>query len=271
MSYLFELLGAWLYAFFPFFLLRVLPFWFGAWLITLLVLLFSFKALKPRLRSRVLKFDEAMNQWARALRYKLRRADAALEPNTPPSERVLLTWFFRFWTNFASAPSLSVIAFLVPLWFYHRSWNSTEQGAEQYVDSSGYLNSYFDSTRHWLLPAFCYFGSMGLSYILKRVFKRLRPVRHKGAFGHGLQAGSFPSGHSLTAFCFWMAMIASVSHQSQSLIATIAFAVIAILIVALTGLSRIYMAVHWPSDVAGGYVIGLVWTIVFLLTCSHLF
>ena len=258
MSYLFELIGEWLYAFFPFFL-RVLPFWFGAWLVTLLVLLFSFKALMPRLRSRVLKFDEAMNQWARRLRYKLRRADAALEPNTPPSERVLLTWFFRFWTNFASAPSLSVIAFAVPLWFYHRSWN----GPMQYLDSLGYFNA----TRFWLLPAFCYFGSMGLSYIFKRVFKRLRPVRHKGAFGHGLRDGSFPSGHSLTAFCFWLAMIASVSHQSQSLAATLACAVIAVSIVALTGLSRIYMAVHWPSDVAGGYVIGAIWTTIFLFAC----
>ena len=261
MSYLFESIGEWLYAFFPFFL-RVLPYWFGAWLMTLLVLLFSFKALKPRSRSRVLKFDEAMNHWARALRYKLRQADAALEPNTPPSERHLLTWFFRFWTNFASAPSLSVIAFAVPLWAYH----SLDYGL-----TPPFIPMPFQASGKWLIPAFCYFGSMGLSYILKRVFKRLRPVRHKGAFGHDLQDGSFPSGHSLTAFCFWMAMIVSVSYQSQSVIATIAFAAIAISIVALTGLSRIYMAVHWPSDVSGGYVIGLVWTIVFLLTCSHLF
>ena len=198
-----------------------------------------------------------MNQWARVLRYKLRQADAALEPNTPPSERVLLTWFFRFWTNFASAPSLSIIAFSIPSGFF----------ALGLADNSVSPSEVFWNHRYWLQPAFCYFGSMGLSYILKRVFKRLRPVRHKGAFGHALQDGSFPSGHSLTAFCFWMAMISSVYYQMYSLTAFVAFAFIAISIVLLTGLSRIYMAVHWPSDVAGGYVIGAVWTTIFLFAC----
>lgn len=262
MNAFFQLIGEWLYAFLPFFL-RVFPYWFGAWLVALLVLLFSFRALKPRLRTRVLDFDAVTNTWARRLRYKLQQADAALEPNTPLSERVLLTWFFRFWTNFASAPSLSVLAFVIPLWFYNRSFS----GPMQYLDATGH----FDASRHWLIPAFCYFGSMGLSYFLKRVFKRLRPVRDKGTFGHSLRDGSFPSGHSLTAFCFWMAMIASVWHQTHSLAATVAFAIIAISIVALTGLSRIYMAVHWPSDVAGGFVIGAVWTTIFFVVCGGLF
>lgn len=254
-----EIFGAWLYGFWYFFW-AIAPRWFGAWLFALLVLLFSFRALKPRLRSRVLKFDEALNAWARGLRYKLRRADAALEPNTPPSERVLLSWFFRFWTNFASAPSLSFVAFVIPIWMFSR-----HQWPEPFAPTL------LNNTEHWLIPAFCYFGSMGLSYILKRVFKRLRPVRDKGAFGHGLRDGSFPSGHSLTAFCFWMAMIVSVWMQTQSVFVTLAFAVVSVSIVALTGLSRIYMAVHWPSDVAGGYVIGAVWTFVFLLACIGLF
>lgn len=256
MSAFFELLATWLSAFFPF-LLKGFLHWFVAWIFTLLILLYSFRALKPRLRSRVLDFDATMNAWASRLRYKLRQADAALEPNTPPSERVLLTWLFRFWTNFASAPSLSVLAFAIPIWIY-----SHNVLPAHYTDSD-----VFYGHRYWLQPVFCYFGSMGLSYILKRVFKRLRPVRHKGAFGHGLRDGSFPSGHSLTAFCFWAAMISSVYYQTYSFAATSLFSVVAIAIVALTGLSRIYMAVHWPSDVAGGYVIGAVWTTIFLFAC----
>jgi membrane-associated phospholipid phosphatase len=257
------IISSWLREFWPFFL-ATLPRWFGAYLLTVLVLIFAFRALKPRLRTRALAFDEVMNQWARGLRYKLRQVDAALEPNTPPSERVLLTWFFRFWTNFASAPSLSFFSFAIPIWAYY-------ERLEFYRWYPPYAPTALHDTKHWLIPLFCYFGSMGLSYVMKRVFKRVRPVRDKGAFGHSLRDASFPSGHSLTAFCFWIPMIASVFLHTHNLATTIAFAIIAILVVALTGLSRFYMAVHWPSDVAGGFIIGAVWLTVFFVVFAGWF
>jgi len=274
-----EIFGAWFYEFWHFFW-AIAPRWFSAWLVALLVLLFSFRGLKPKLRTRAMAFDGVMNTWARSLRYKLLQADAKLEPNTPPSERVLLTWFFRFWTNFASAPSLSILAFVIPIWFFYRplqqfvSANAFE--VAQIAGSTSELfaelgKDTFDATKIWLLPAFCYFGSMGLSYVLKRIFKRIRPPRDKGAFGHGLRDASFPSGHSLTAFCFWTGMIVSVTRATSTPFAAIAFALIAIAIVLLTGLSRFYMAVHWPSDVAGGYIIGAVWTVIFLVACGGWF
>ncbi len=243
-------ISSWLQEFWPFFL-TILPRWFGAYLIAVLVLVFAFRALKPRLRTRALAFDVVMNKWARSLRYQLQQADAVLEPNTPPSERVLLTWFFRFWTNFASAPSLSFFAFAIPIWMFWRA------------SANPPYSEPFTRTEHWLIPIFCYFGSMGLSYVMKRVFRRVRPVRDKGAFGHSLRDASFPSGHSLTAFCFWIPMIVSIFLQTQNLAVTAVFAIIAILIVVLTGLSRFYMAVHWPSDVMGGFIIGAVWLTVF--------
>ena len=236
------------------FLPVLLPRWLGAWLFCLLFLVFVFRALQPRLRSHIHRFDEQMNIFARRLRYKLLQADAVLEPNTAPAERVLLTWFFRFWTNFASAPSLSVIAIFFAVWVFHEKMQTTFQ-------------YFFDPTSDffrnpWLLPALCYFGSMALSYVTKRVFRRPRPERKHGAFGHRLRDGSFPSGHSLTAFCFWMMCVAALALSGASIVNILLFAVVAVTIVLLTGLSRIYMAVHWPSDVAGGYVIGAVWTIV---------
>ena len=256
MSYLFESIGEWLYAFFPF-LLRVLPYWFGAWLMTLLVLLFSFKALKPRSRSRVLKFDEAMNHWARALRYKLRQADAALEPNTPPSERHLLTWFFRFWTNFASAPSLSFWSLFLPFWAWHRALPTAPNSQTAFV-----------SVAHWVLPGVCYAGSMLLSFVLKRVFKRVRPPREGQAFGYKLKDPSFPSGHSLTSFCFWLMLAVMVcATGALPFLGALLFALFALSIPLLTGWSRIYLGVHFPSDVVGGYFIGLVWCVAFLLAC----
>jgi membrane-associated phospholipid phosphatase len=40
------------------------------------------------------------------------------------------------------------------------------------------------------------------------------------------------------------------------------FGILAVTVVALTGLSRIYLGVHFPSDVIGGYIIGAVWCVM---------
>lgn len=244
----------WLHAFWQF-LPELLPRWFGAWATTLLFLIYTFGQLRPLIRDQVKHFDETMGAFARRLRYKLEQVDAALEPQTQPGERVLLTWFFRFWTNFASAPSLSVIAIGLAIWMFHH-------GAIEYRVMPPNVPQRFHGSSQWLLPALCYFGSMGLSYVLKRIFRRPRPERKEGAFGHRLRDGSFPSGHSLTAFCFWMMCVVSMMLSGAALWSTLLFGLLAIAIVLLTGLSRIYMAVHWPTDVAGGYVIGAVWTVV---------
>ena len=103
---------------------------------------------------------------------------------------------------------------------------------------------------------------MLLSYVLKRVFKRVRPPRKGFAFGHKLKDPSFPSGHSLTAFVFWMSCAATVVRWSGWNAGAVAmFCIVALLITGLTGLSRVYLGVHFPSDVGGGYLIGLVWCV----------
>lgn len=251
-----SLIGSWLREFLPF-LAEFLPRWFGIWLVCLFLNIFCFRAIKSKARAWVGQVDTRFNQWARRLRYK----NAMSDPEG--TERVLLTWFFRFWTNFASAPSLGFLAFAIPIWAYINTISRLPDLVLPLQE--------LKSTLPWLLPTFCYYGSMALSYILKRVFRRARPLREKGAFGHRLKDGSFPSGHSLTAFSFWVPLIVTVSLLTHSLVLTSGFAVIAVSIVVLTGLSRIYMAVHWPSDVLGGYIIGAVWTAIFLVTCTAVF
>jgi membrane-associated phospholipid phosphatase len=161
-------------------------------------------------------------------------------------ERIALSWFFRFWTNFASAPSLSFWSVAIPFAILYR------------VDESGHIGQ----VSSWLLPGLCYAGSMLLSFVIKRVFKRMRPPRPGKAFGYKLKDPSFPSGHSLTSFCFWV-MFTLVLVQSSvfSSLGIVLLSVIALSIVLLTGLSRIYLGVHFPSDVLGGYTIGAVWCV----------
>jgi undecaprenyl-diphosphatase len=117
-----------------------------------------------------------------------------------------------------------------------------------------------------MMPGLCYGGSMLLSFVLKRVFRRLRPPLQKGDFGYKLiKDPSFPSGHSLTSFCFWtmVPFSAAMTNSSGAMVALLA--IIAALTILLTGASRIYLRVHFPSDVVGGFVIGAIWSSVCLL------
>ncbi len=219
-----------------------------SWLATCVALVILFFFSKPRLKERALHIDRTV----RARAHRVRFGSHEHEDEILRRERVILTWFFRFWTNFASAPSLITASLVVPLVAYRHEMGS----------------GVFDSHRAavWLLPGLCYSGSMLLSFVLKRVFRRQRPPLQKGDFGYKLiKDPSFPSGHSLTSFCFWafVPVAAQMSGASQNVVITLGF--VACAIVLLTGLSRIYLRVHFPSDVMGGFLIGTVWTCVCLM------
>jgi membrane-associated phospholipid phosphatase len=222
--------------------------WLAGWLWSYVLLIVVISLFRRPLSSMIGHFDGKVRRLAHRWRYK--------GPHTPAeqlAERVLFTWFFRFWTNFASAPSLIFFSFAVPIVIYINTPAS---------------DTLFRGTGVWLLPGLCYGGAMLLSFWLKRIFKRVRPERQEGAFGHKLRDHSFPSGHSLTAFCFWVMCIASFAagHGGAGLWL---FGIAAALVVLLTGMSRIYLAVHWPSDVVGGYCIGTVWTFVCYIVLFH--
>ena len=235
----------------------LLPLWLGAYLFSLLVLVFTFQWLKPKLRPGLVKLDDKVR--ARALRWRYR------DPAQGTGERIGLTWFFRFWTNFASAPLLSVFAILLPtvaIWKMAIPFvpGVIFSGVRPYAIFAVDHNPYIAPTLYFL-PGLSYFGAMLLSFAKKRVFKRLRPPRPAGAFGHKMKDGSFPSGHSLTAICFWV-MLSVVIGLSFGAVAGLAFLPLALGIVACTGLSRIYLGVHYPSDILGGYAIGLFWLVI---------
>jgi membrane-associated phospholipid phosphatase len=219
-----------------------------AWLATCALLVFLFFSSKPRLRERAIHIDTLLRARAHRVRFgSHEHEDAALR-----RERVLLTWFFRFWTNFASAPVLITASLVVPFVAFRHSM------------ATGVFDRQFAAA--WLLPGFCYSGSMLLSFVLKRIFRRKRPPLQKGDFGYKLiKDPSFPSGHSLTSLCFWAMVPFAAYFTGWPPNLVLALGVLAALIVALTGMSRIYLRVHFPSDVAGGYLIGTVWTSLCLM------
>jgi undecaprenyl-diphosphatase len=113
----------------------------------------------------------------------------------------------------------------------------------------------------WLLVTLA--GALVLDLSLKYGFHRPRPTPFVGAVP---RTPSFPSGHALFSFCFYGVLAGLLVGRTRSRIAQVAIWSAAAVLVLLIGLSRIYLGVHYPSDVIAGYLTATLWvaTMVFL-------
>jgi undecaprenyl-diphosphatase len=99
-------------------------------------------------------------------------------------------------------------------------------------------------------------GATVLSLTLKHAFHRARPVAFFGVAPHSY---SFPSGHSLFSFCFYGTLAGLIHARVRSWWLRVVVWAAAALLVFVIGLSRIYLGVHYPSDVLAGYLAALMW------------
>ena len=93
--------------------------------------------------------------------------------------------------------------------------------------------------------------------IIKHLFRRARPeiLSHLVAeSGYG-----FPSGHSFVAFSFYGFMAYYLFRRARSGFAKAITLISGALIILAIGASRVYLGVHWPSDVLGSYLLGAAW------------
>lgn len=99
-------------------------------------------------------------------------------------------------------------------------------------------------------------GAGGLNQLFKFLFQRPRPtVEHLV-----IQGGySFPSGHSMGSVIIYGALVfLIVRFSGNRRLKWLSFSLASMLIL-LIGLSRIYLGVHFPSDVIGGFSLGAAW------------
>jgi undecaprenyl-diphosphatase len=100
-------------------------------------------------------------------------------------------------------------------------------------------------------------GAGLLNGLLKFSFARVRPASF---FDYPLPGSpSFPSGHALYAASVFGGLAVLLTARIRSLLLQIAIWLVAISLILLVGLSRVYLGVHYPSDVLAGYAIGVVW------------
>jgi membrane-associated phospholipid phosphatase len=105
-------------------------------------------------------------------------------------------------------------------------------------------------------------GSTLFNSLLKWVFHRARPTIHPLVTETGY---SFPSGHSMSSIVtYGMIMVFLVLFFNKAWSKTLIILVFSLLIL-LIGISRIYLGVHYPSDVIAGFSAGGTWLIVCLI------
>ncbi len=104
-------------------------------------------------------------------------------------------------------------------------------------------------------------SSLGLLSILKNTFQRVRPI---DPLVPGITNYSFPSGHSLMSVTFYGLLIYVAWHEIQNRwVRVLSYVFLGLLILSIA-FSRIYLRVHYASDVLAGLAMGLIWVIVSL-------
>jgi len=109
------------------------------------------------------------------------------------------------------------------------------------------------------------FGAVGSGFLasalLKLGFERPRPDLVTPAVH--VYTYSFPSGHAMQSAVVYLCLGILLAREQTLLRLKIYLMLLAILLTLLVGISRIYLGVHWPTDVLAGWTAGGVWGLLF--------
>lgn len=147
-----------------------------------------------------------------------------------------LTWVMQVFSFFGSTICLTLVALIILFALFR----------------GGHVHSA-------VLFAITMIGATILDFLLKIAFVRERPIPY---FDTPLPSSySFPSGHALFSLCFygslaWIWAAHPVGNGKRTAVWTAAA-----LLIFFIGLSRIYLGVHYPTDVIAGYLAAFVWVL----------
>lgn len=111
-------------------------------------------------------------------------------------------------------------------------------------------------------------GGVVFSSLLKLGFARPRPdlVPHSVA----VFTNSFPSGHAMMSAVVYLTLGFLVARTQHAVALKVYLLSLALFLTLLVGLSRVYLGVHWPSDVLAGWAVGACWALMCWFVMSRL-
>lgn len=103
-------------------------------------------------------------------------------------------------------------------------------------------------------------GGLGVNTVMKNSFERERPslVPH----GSHVYTASFPSGHSMVAASTYLTLAVLLARAERRRRIKAYWLSVALLLTGLVGVSRVYLGVHWPTDVLAGWTAGAGWAML---------
>ena len=170
-------------------------------------------------------FDEAVI-------LSMRNADDRADPIGPP-------WFEEAVRDMTSLGSMTILVFIT-------------LGVVGYLALSGAHGAA-------LLVAGSVGSGIAVTEFLKETFARPRPdlVSHAAK----VFSQSFPSGHATLSAVTYLTLGALLARVQPNRVLKAYLLLVAILLTLLVGVSRVYLGVHWPTDVLAGWCFGAAWAI----------
>lgn len=153
---------------------------------------------------------------------------------------------------------------LGPSWLTALAHGATELGGTPFLTAATVLLAgWFAVRRQWRFLAILLAAVLGetlLSHVLKELFDRPRPdiVPH---LVH-VSSKSFPSGHASSAAAIFLTIAALVAVRLPKRSARALVFASAGLLALFVGASRVYLGVHYPTDIVGGWSLGAAWAAI---------
>ena len=126
---------------------------------------------------------------------------------------------------------------------------------------------YFRNWRNALFITWVLLSGIALSTALKHWIGRPRP-KLVPYLDH-ISSMSFPSGHAFNSTLFYLTIVMAIAPLLASRSLRFSLYTLALTLSVATGVSRIALGVHWPSDVLAGWIMAVAWAFLWLDVAKH--
>ena len=151
-----------------------------------------------------------------------------------------------------------------PRWFNTAMLDITAVGGTAVISAiATFVAGYLAVTRKIGLALFVVLAVSGgaiLSTLLKSFFNRPRPDLVARLVD--VNSASFPSGHAMNSAVIYLTLGVLLANTHTEPAVRIYILSVAIILTLMIGFSRVYLGVHWPSDVLAGWTIGASWALL---------
>lgn len=111
-------------------------------------------------------------------------------------------------------------------------------------------------------------GAATMSFVIKAAIERPRPELTLHSID--VYSSSFPSGHATGAAATYLTLAALLARFQRRRRVKVYLLTLAVILTIMIGLSRLYLGVHWPSDVLAGWTLGSSWALLCWMVARQL-